>query len=59
MFAPSSTPLLPPSPQTASAVVGGIPFIELHVDPDVPFCEFCELAQIDLPVLYACQCVGG
>lgn len=36
---------------------GGILFFELHVDPDLPFCSHCELAQIDLPVLYSCQCV--
>jgi len=53
------TSLCPRPSETASAVVEGISFIEIHVDPDVPFCEFCELAQIDLPVLYSCQCVGG
>lgn len=38
---------------------GGAPsllFTEIHVDPDVPFCEFCELAQLDLDVSYSCQC---
>lgn len=38
---------------------GGAPsllFTEIHVDPDVPFCEFCELAQLDLDVFYSCQC---
>jgi hypothetical protein len=53
------TSLCPRPSETASAVVEGIFFTEIHVDPDVPFCEFCELAQIDLPVLYSCQCVGG
>lgn len=39
-----------------SKVDGGIPFLEFHVDPDIPFCPACELAQIDLDVLYSCQC---
>lgn len=37
----------------------GAPFLlstEIHVDPDVPFCEFCELAQLGLDVSYSCQC---
>ncbi len=39
-----------------SKVDGGIPFFEFHVDPDIPFCPACELAQLDLDVLYSCQC---
>lgn len=38
---------------------GGAPsllFTEIHVDPDLPFCEFCELAQLNLDVFYSCQC---
>lgn len=52
--------LCPCPPETAKpalvAVDGGIPFLEFHVDPDVPFCPSCELVQFDLNVLYACQC---
>lgn len=55
-----SVPFCPCPPETAKpalvAVDGGILFFELHVDPDVPFCSFCELAQLDLDTLYSCQC---
>ena len=33
-----------------------ISLTEIHVDPDLPFCPACELAQIDISAPYACQC---
>ena len=33
-----------------------ISLTEIHVDPDLPFCPVCELAQIDISAPYACQC---
>lgn len=56
-FLAESVPFCPCPPETSFfEVVEGIPFLEIHVDPDLPFCPSCELAQIDLPVLYSCQC---
>ena len=34
----------------------GIFFVSIPVDSDLPFCPFCELAQLDVSAPYACQC---
>ena len=58
-----SVPFCPCPPETSDTAListddvdGGILFHEIHVNPDLPFCSHCELAQIDLPFLYSCQC---
>lgn len=47
-------PVLVPSSDESGATL--LPFFEIHVDPDLPFCPACELAQLGLPVMYSCQC---
>lgn len=47
-------PVLVPSSDESGATL--LPFFEIHVDPDLPFCPACELAQLALPVMYSCQC---
>tara|TARA_R110002124_G_C8966688_1_gene514596 strand:+ start:5443 stop:5667 length:225 start_codon:yes stop_codon:yes gene_type:complete len=58
-----SVPLCPCPPETSDDALisiddvdGGILFVSIPVDSDLPFCPFCELAQLDVLALYACQC---
>ncbi|AXH75004.1 MAG: transposase [Inoviridae sp.] len=58
-----SAPFCPCPPQASDAALisaddadGGILFVSIPVDSDLPFCPFCELAQLDVLAPYACQC---
>lgn len=62
-FLSESVPFCSCPPETSDTALvstdeldGNIFFFEIHVDPDIPFCPACELAQLDLSVLYSCHC---
>ncbi len=50
------TSLCPRPSETVHTVVEGIPFVSVPVDSDLPFCPYCELAQLDVSAPYSCQC---
>lgn len=58
-----SVPLCSCPPETSYVALssnddvdGGILFVSIPVDSDLPFCPFCELVQLELSAPYACQC---